>query len=416
MNTSNIIVFFNPEQSGTSLKRGAPAFFAADTGILLEDPTRFFRKRYVQSGKSRSPLTWEKGAYALATWFDFLEALETPIECALATREDLLKYRDLYLGSISPKTGEPYDPDTVGYRMSVICDFYRHQAGLGRYDGTILQGDLASTTSIATVSVGPENTFIRDSQPGIDLDIFPKSTSDDLIRPYSPADWQRMMKVLGPLPSANRSGDLCRDTLIFTTALVLGIRISELTGLTCYQFLSITDATLFSQHNLEVKGKGSRSRMIRCPGWLVLEINIYIAHERQTAADRLKKRISAALFLTSVNSKRPGAKLSNRRIQEIHYEACFRAGLTRTVMRVIDDSGDLKPVEISRYRVHDLRHTYAVWTYQSLKQAGDPEPWKQIQAQLGHRHLATTLNTYLEYVAIFDASVPVADLRGIMKW
>lgn len=415
MNSSNVVVFFAHANSGTTLKAGAPAFFATDTGELLEAPTRFLRSRFVQSGKAASKLTWRKAAYALATWWDFLDALK--LEWALAIKDDLLKYRDIYLESISPSTGQTYEPSTVSYRMSVIGEFYRHQAARGEYAGTILQPTEGSVAIDDSNLRSPDHPYASSTKrQDIDYDIFPKANSANLIRPYTQKDWACLMKSLGSLPSAGGTGESCRDALLLTVALVLGIRISELTGLTSYQFLSITDATLFSQHHLEVKGKGSKKRMITCPGWIVLEINLYIAVERESAARTLGKRISAALFLTSLGSKRPGRPLSNRRIQEIHNHACIRAGLLRPVMRDLDGSGIPKPVNVARYRVHDLRHTYAVWTYHSLKQAGDPEPWKLIQAQLGHRHLATTLNTYLRYVAIFDKSVPVADLRTIMNW
>ena len=55
--------------------------------------------------------------------------------------------------------------------------------------------------------------------------------------------------------------------------------------------------------------------------------------------------------------------------------------------------------------VHDLRHTYAVWTYYILKENGEAEPWLYIQAQLGHEDLSTTQDTYLKATGDFEASV-----------
>jgi len=51
--------------------------------------------------------------------------------------------------------------------------------------------------------------------------------------------------------------------------------------------------------------------------------------------------------------------------------------------------------------VHDLRHTYAVLTYHAEVMNGNVEPWKKIQAQLGHKSLQTTIDTYLRYVSVF---------------
>ena len=69
-----------------------------------------------------------------------------------------------------------------------------------------------------------------------------------------------------------------------------------------------------------------------------------------------------------------------------------------------------------RYRVHDLRHTYAVWTYHIRTSLGDNEPWKWIQSQLGHSTLDTTINTYLKHVSILDRRSNFVDLRKVMGW
>ena len=66
--------------------------------------------------------------------------------------------------------------------------------------------------------------------------------------------------------------------------------------------------------------------------------------------------------------------------------------------------------------MHDLRHTYAVWSYHILKSLGDPEPWKSIQIQLGHKHIDTTINTYLKYVSLLDEKVPMNNLQEVMGW
>jgi integrase len=60
-------------------------------------------------------------------------------------------------------------------------------------------------------------------------------------------------------------------------------------------------------------------------------------------------------------------------------------------------------VLVPRHRYHDLRHTYALWTYHALVEQGISEPWKIIQSLLGHAHLSTTLDTYLRVVNVEKA-------------
>jgi integrase len=45
---------------------------------------------------------------------------------------------------------------------------------------------------------------------------------------------------------------------------------------------------------------------------------------------------------------------------------------------------------------------------------GNPEPWKKIQAQLGHAHLQTTIDVYLSYVEIFNESPGLIDVRRMI--
>lgn len=83
-----------------------------------------------------------------------------------------------------------------------------------------------------------------------------------------------------------------------------------------------------------------------------------------------------------------------------------RAGLVRrrTLGRHDADTSRRKEF-VADLSTHDLRHTYAVWTYLILKAGGDPNPWIFIQSQLGHRSSETTISVYLRMSIMFENSL-----------
>jgi integrase len=85
--------------------------------------------------------------------------------------------------------------------------------------------------------------------------------------------------------------------------------------------------------------------------------------------------------------------------------AAKNVGLVRVATK-LDATGKVgKALEVAALSTHDLRHTYAVWTYLLLRTQGDTNPWLFIQAQLGHRSAETTLNTYLRAVRMFENEI-----------
>lgn len=387
---SDVIVFFVRRNEGGRLPVGTPVLFSRKSGRILEAPTQFLRDCFVRSGKARSRATWRAAAYAIATWWDYLSYRN--LDWQDASREDLISFRDFYQSNISPKTGDGYSAGTIAYRMSIVGSFYVHQGEKGSYVGSILSlmtggpGPMAVESSLEQRKVHRQRLSVQ-----LDTRIVPRSNPTSRIMPYTKSDWLALASTLGPLPSESKNGERARDRLIVEVALTMGLRVGEVASLTIYPFVVITDKHEHVLHHMEVRGKGSRKRMVACPGRLVNEVNLYIENERTHAVNVHQSRDHGTLFVTSTESPRPGSPLSIRRIEEIHAEACVRAGLTHISRRNMSYSG--AEVSQSRYRFHDLRHTFAVWLYSVLKSQGDPEPWKVIQAQLGHRSLDTTVNT-----------------------
>ncbi len=48
------------------------------------------------------------------------------------------------------------------------------------------------------------------------------------------------------------------------------------------------------------------------------------------------------------------------------------------------------------------------------KKLGNSEPWKKIQAQLGHELLETTTKVYILFVEIFDGAEGTVNVRQLL--
>jgi integrase len=120
------------------------------------------------------------------------------------------------------------------------------------------------------------------------------------------------------------------------------------------------------------------------------------------------------LLLTHAGAKNAGKPISNGAIQKMFREACFALGMVEIVEKTNPENGNTSQASIPLHSMHDLRHTYAVLTYHAERANGNAEPWKKIQAQLGHSHLQTTIDTYLSHVDIFTDQPGLLDVRRMI--
>lgn len=229
-------------------------------------------------------------------------------------------------------------------------------------------------------------------------------------------DWR--LSVI-PAVGGGRWSALSIDRLIGDIGVFVGLRNDEIHQLTKYQFLSLhpDPEAPYADQALTVVGKGRISRTVAIPNWLVQDAISYIAGERMGAVrvgGLTGRREPQDLFVARCHSKAPGKPVTHRRFQQIVEEACIRAGVVEIVRRTDPQTGDIIEVAKAKHCVHDLRHTYAVLTYWAEKRGGNAEPWKKIQAQLGHRHLSTTTDTYLHYVEIFGERERLVDVRRLI--
>ena len=146
------------------------------------------------------------------------------------------------------------------------------------------------------------------------------------------------------------------------------------------------------------------------PTHLVLELKCYIDGERAecTAVGRRHgfHANPESLFVNGTASRHDAGKPIRTETLSRAFTAAVRtAGLTHSVTKTDPESGALYQSAEAAHTFHDARHTFAAWLYHAERAGGNAEPWKIVQARLGHRQLATTLNTYLRVVDDYRTEV-----------
>lgn len=415
---AEIVLFLNPvEYSG--LKAGAPALFLEmkDCAVLFEAPTIFLAERYVRSSAQQSPHTWAKAAYGLKSWFEYLQAIAK--DWHDADEQDRINYRDAYLSSISPKTGRLYGSAGVRDNITVIREFHQ-------FCGTknIYSGDIGITRSVEQ-RTSIDHDFlahIRSSRRLRNKDYaLPKVRPGTKIHPMAAADLRSLLNHVGP-QAAHRASDLrsARDRLICDFGWAVGLRLDEINRLTTLQFLHLVPDIAAPFINLPLTihdGKGRKTRQVAVPAWLVIDALAYIEGERADsirAGKTLGRSPPLKLLLAHRTSKRPGQPITNSAIQKMFRQACLSLGIVQTVQKEVPLTGVRLLAQVPKHSVHDLRHTYAVLTYHAERANGNAEPWKRIQAQLGHAQLQTTIDTYLSHVEIFTDQPGLLDVRRML--
>ena len=415
---ADIVLFINPIQS-LGLKAGAPALFLEwnDRVVLFEAPTIFLAERYVRSGAQQSPHTWAKAAYALKSWFQYLQAVDKDWQDA--SEEDRISYREAFLSAISPKTGHLYGVAGIRDNMTVIREFHKFCSTKDSYFGDIGKSQkIEFRTPIDRDFLAHIQSSPRSANRDYAL---PKVRPAMKLHPIMATDLKGLLNHVGP-QAAHRDGDLrpARDRLIFDLGWAVGLRLDEINRLTTLQFLSLVPDVSSPFTNLPVTiyhGKGKKTRQVGIPTWLVMDLLAYIVGERAVSLRACKSVARSKpinLLLAHATSKAPGHSITNSAIQKMFRQACLTLGIVETVQKEVPLSGLRFLTQVPKHSIHDLRHTYAVLTYHAERANGNSEPWKKIQAQLGHRHLQTTIDTYLSHVEIFTDQPGLFDVRKML--
>lgn len=304
------------------------------------------------------------------------------------TIDDVVKYRDELFARVSKQTHETLSDGTCTRRVNRALHY----------------GDWLQRTGVI---------FDFGTLPDDDTILLPGNDQDDVVRPLSEKEWHRIRDVLGPLPSQQKieiDERQTRNRLASELALATGLRVDEVAKLTIHQILDLRIDDTASPHD-EVRLRVTQTkrlvaRDVYVPMYLVKELHLYIDGERRQATAegakfRLKdkQRQHVVLFVNGADARQHSGKPINPDIlSNAFHTVCIRAGLTRSAEKIDPLTGEQYVTQLASHRFHDLRHTFAVWKYYSEKEAGNSEPWKLIQSLLGHKHLSTTMNTYLKVI------------------
>lgn len=372
-------------------------------------------------------------AFDCKDWLIFLDAFG--IVWHQATVDDLESYIGVMNATVSPTSGEEYRNATPRRRVSTIEGLYKWAREKKLYDGPL------PLKALLLQAVKEGNDGGVESRRKIYVSKI--AEEDEPVRVMEIEQARSIMNSLGRLPSdflkSREEGTFdsvdeeiqelgfdvgsSRDRLAGEYALNSGLRISEIRNLS-YRLFEKFDSNLLADnrnYKIRIVGKGRKPRKVDVPGWLIKETLVYIAYERRLIAEKINIATSsdALIINPTFTHQHAGKRVSVRTLERRFAKACIdvgqcqfeeRASIRQRGIRVEKKAFEK---QFPLFVFHDLRHTYAVWTYYARKKAGDSEPWLYIQARLGHAHLTTTMDTYLKAAGDFEAAVSDALMEHI---
>lgn len=372
------------------------------------------RLRGPEFKRKRSALSQVAAAYDLKDLADFLDAQKYTF-ADLST--ELL---NAYIASMSevrsPVTNRPYADLTIRRRVSTAKQFckWAQSEGLLKH-----RFDYQSVEVARRDDPDQARRSITKFAVGVDEPPEPDKTAHVNVLHLQNAPV--LLNALGPLPQLDclgRSRKLQADTqplrnrLMSECSLQTGLRRAEVVGFTLESLKKARTKHASSPTHLcvvKIRGKYGRWRNVNFPFWLIEALRLYVNSERESAVEAGRRRAPAyeeptTIFVNHAHSIRaPGAAVTVDTFNEVFRQAQIEAGMASDEEIFDEISREKKTVITVPHVVHDLRHSFAVWTYWARKQAGDQEPWKYIQAQLGHKSLSTTTDIYLSAATLFEA-------------
>lgn len=384
-------------------KNAAPPGFrlvVTDHGVIVEPVFLWLWQKFRRDKRSSAVGNTQK-AYCddLYEWLSYLEVVKRRWDLVSAT--DLELYVDRMVAATSPKTGQPYAPITIRRRMATILSFYKWAAVKGMLAHDI--GDIAVTETIRLARAQDTDVMahLRSGPAEAEVStLLPSVYEKDQVDAFSPRDLKAVLHHLGPSHDEMDDPRPRRDRIIATLAVSTGMRIDEIASLTLPQFVTLRRDPAYGNYPLRLtKTKGLQPRTVIVPGSVYDDVAAYVDTERRAAVSH--QRQTDALFVNHAYAPRaPGGPLTAASISRSFHAAVVQAGLYRSFK---DPEG--RDRVVANHTFHDLRHTFALVMYFELKRRGDPAPWMRLKNLLGHKHLSTTMNTYLRSVDTLEATM-----------
>ncbi|MFM0658033.1 tyrosine-type recombinase/integrase [Paraburkholderia sediminicola] len=419
-------------EAQSQLPEGFPFLVDDDELEVVDVALRYLHNEFIVMARRGSRETADAAAYDLADWYRYLAGI--PRNWADISVDDIVDYREDRLSLISRQTHNSLKSRTVTRRVSRVLHFYDWASTAGLYfGGALVHRETRSARRdidrISLAHTAPASAFTSQEVSML----LPPDDSESDINILSVDHWRTLSQQLGPLPSDKQrkemqSKDLrnSRDRLVAEFALQTGMRADEIANLSKSQILNTkhsADLPEYSTVKIRIeKTKGRRPRFVEVPVYLLNELKLYIKGERAeaVAASTLSSESEVpeptSLFVNGIAAKSDaGRSITADTVSRRFHEAVLAEGITRTVTKVDPDTCAIYLAEVAAYSFHDLRHTFAVWTYQAERESGNAEPWKRIQVLLGHRQLHTTLDIYLKHAGTDRKPVNEKVFRAIRE-
>jgi site-specific recombinase XerD len=381
-----------------------PFFLVSET---THAPVGAFLQYMHHEGAGWSLRTKESYVDCLKDFSDYLDAGDIALP---EIDEEVLKgYLNSFREHVSPVTEREYEASTVAKKISVAKAFAMWASNHG-----LLQEVLPVRTKFLK-RPRASNEYAHLGAPTVPvLDVAVEAPhspdSDQHVNIIDPDDLWPLFGALGEIPDEWRTCRpevgpvISKDRLMAELALSAGLRRAEVCGLPVRPILAARldlDDPLRNV-SLRVKRKGGEIKTFLAPTWIVYAMQRYATTERSEAVNWAKAHRKGyvepyQLFVNGMSARRNrGGSPSLNTVDKIFLRVQKALNLVRLDQRNSTPRGS----DSGKYRFHDLRHTYAVWTYIARKAAGDAEPWVFISRQLGHKDVSTTIAIYANPVKV----------------
>ncbi|QQV77927.1 site-specific integrase [Sphingomonas aliaeris] len=292
-------------------------------------------------------------------------------------------------------TGAEIDGLTLERRVRRVIQAYRYTNSQNVSDVELDAEELIAELGIAS-NLDPKTNAYRSYQ-------------SKKRRHISDAEYELIAAELGPRPSDIAEDaempSSCRNRLMGDLGITTGVRGGELASLPLAPFLAVTvtEANRSAWTIVRIKGKGGRERNVFVANILVAEVQTYARRLRAKAITAAAARGFADPGTVFVAGHDAGES-TGRRMRAQQLSEIFRAAVRRALPSdpiTIEDEGRTFEYLPARYRLHDLRHSFAMRLFHKLVALGK-DPWDILQARLGHKTVSVTRDVYLDMSRSFE--------------
>ena len=377
--------------------------FDTTTMECLEPATTYLCREYLCERAVFVENSQAAACYDLYEFFSWLD--ESGIPWNSVKKRHLKTYGNALLSSKSPITGHIYSNNTVRRRLSSIIQFYLDLKRRGLMETDISEAEVSGKISRDRVPLAHVSSLNKRSQS----ELLPKAVFHQPHR-MSETAISKIFEKLGPMPSGRTPETSGRPRLASVFSLTTGARRDEVAHLPLSLLIHALNVRprppITKIYLTHTKGLVARDILVRRS--VLDEIEIYVAGERAEATKRGKAFGLIEHDRLFVNcplalDRDVGHPVTAHTLWRDFHAAVIDAGYVTTIPS--DPVAGISAKADAFYTIHDNRHTYAINQYLFRKRSGDAEPWKAVQLLLGHKHLATTMDTYLDAVKVAEAEL-----------